>query len=138
MKTITQQRAGYGLPGERTQAARSNIANQISQADAQGFRNFSQCFQRGLFLRPFDFADVIAMHVGFFRQLFLAQPKPPPPNVNRLTHNLVNFRYCHMNSQPERRGLRLPFNRRYMPSDRLYFTLANPNLQHKIPTMMSI
>jgi len=52
---------------------KSYIPNQVPDATFQSLGNLGEGFERDLFLRPFNVANIIPRQVGLFSQFFLAE-----------------------------------------------------------------
>lgn len=52
---------------------KSKFPNQIAHTAFERLGKFRECFERDLFLRAFDVANVISRQIGFFGQFLLAE-----------------------------------------------------------------
>ncbi len=99
---LPQRRSLWALEVWRLSESR----DQISNPQLQGFGDSLERFQRNLLLCAFDFANVVAIQVGFLGQFFLAESGSLAFDADRFTDDPVKLLRRHHNVLPNQEALK--------------------------------
>jgi hypothetical protein len=109
-----------------TEAVRrlSEPREQIGNSKPQDFADSLKGFQRDLLLSAFNFANVVAVQVGFLRQFFLAESGSLAFDPNRFTDNPVKLLRRHHSLIPNQKAQKRTTGYEPLFSSRLPLTFS--------------